>query len=74
SVIWQIADRVLVLKNGEIVESGHTRTLFSNPTHPYTQSLLDAVPLPDPAKERERTARRMAGRVNQTHFTLNPCG
>ncbi|MBX2881847.1 MAG: ABC transporter ATP-binding protein, partial [Granulosicoccus sp.] len=46
SVIWQIADRVLVLKNGEIVESGHTRTLFSNPTHPYTQSLLDAVPLP----------------------------
>jgi peptide/nickel transport system ATP-binding protein len=45
SVIRAIADRVLVMKAGRIIESGPTEELFDNPREPYTRSLLDAVPV-----------------------------
>ncbi|WP_417586357.1 ABC transporter ATP-binding protein [Pararhodobacter oceanensis] len=48
SVVRTITDRVMVMKAGEIVEQGETEAVFSNPQHPYTQSLLAAAPqLPD---------------------------
>jgi peptide/nickel transport system ATP-binding protein len=48
SVVRTITDRVLVMKSGQIVEQGDTKTVFENPRHPYTQSLLAAAPvLPD---------------------------
>ena len=40
NVIYQICDRVMVMKQGEIVESGDIETVYSNPQHPYTQQLL----------------------------------
>ncbi|GEM00249.1 ABC transporter ATP-binding protein [Cellulomonas terrae] len=43
-VVADLADRVAVMFNGEIVEQADVRTLFSSPQHPYTQRLLDAVP------------------------------
>ncbi|MFC7619839.1 ATP-binding cassette domain-containing protein [Microlunatus sp. GCM10028923] len=43
AVVRQIADRVLVMKSGEIVETGMTEDLFNAPQHPYTQALLDAA-------------------------------
>ena len=39
---------------GEIVEIGPRRSIFGNPQHPYTKKLMAAVPIPDPARRRER--------------------
>jgi ABC-type microcin C transport system duplicated ATPase subunit YejF len=44
SIVRQIADRISVMRDGEIVESGGTGALIANPTHPYTKELLDADP------------------------------
>ncbi len=44
SVVRSITDRVLVMKDGKIVEEGPTQTVFENPRHPYTQTLIEAVP------------------------------
>ncbi|MDF1825111.1 MAG: dipeptide ABC transporter ATP-binding protein [Verrucomicrobiales bacterium] len=43
-VIWELADRVLVMKDGKVVERGDVETIFSHPKEPYTQELLSAVP------------------------------
>jgi peptide/nickel transport system ATP-binding protein len=44
AVVAKLADRVLVMKDGIIVEEGETRKILNNPEHPYTRQLLDAVP------------------------------
>lgn len=44
NVVQRIADKVCVMKDGEIVESGPTAQIFANPKHPYTQKLLNALP------------------------------
>jgi peptide/nickel transport system ATP-binding protein len=52
SVVRQVADRVAVMYLGSVVESGATEAVFEDPQHPYTIALLDAIPLPDPARTR----------------------
>ena len=42
-VVAEVADRVIVLKDGEIVEEGEVLNIFDNPQHPYTQELLSAI-------------------------------
>ncbi|EDY55209.1 dipeptide ABC transporter ATP-binding protein [Streptomyces sp. SID5470] len=54
TVVRHIADRIAVMYLGRIVELGSAESIFEAPSHPYTQALLSAVPLPDPHKERQR--------------------
>lgn len=54
AVIKHIASRVAVMYLGRIVELGDTQRIFSAPRHPYTQALLQAIPLPEPGLRRDR--------------------
>jgi oligopeptide transport system ATP-binding protein len=54
SVVEFISDRIAVMYLGRIVETASRETLFADPQHPYTQALLSAAPVPDPADVRRR--------------------
>ncbi len=54
SVVEYIADRVVVMYVGKLVEVADTQELFHNPKHPYTEALLSAVPKPDPRQRTDR--------------------
>ncbi len=55
SVVRFVADRIGVICKGRIVEIAEAEELFQHPLHPYTKSLLSAVPIPDPILERAKT-------------------
>ena len=54
AVVRYLSDQVAVMKQGEVVESGPSETIFASPQHPYTRALLDSVP--DPRRHRSRTS------------------
>lgn len=56
SMVKYISDRIGVLHLGHLVESGTKDEIFSNPIHPYTKSLLSAIPHPNPRAEKNRVA------------------
>lgn len=63
SVVRHISDRVAVMYLGQMVEFADWDSLYSNPLHPYTKSLLEAVPVPDPFTEKTRERQIVQGEV-----------
>jgi oligopeptide transport system ATP-binding protein len=62
-VVRHVADRIAVMYLGKIVELGPAEAVYSNPIHPYTASLLNAIPIPDPRANRERERTVLEGDV-----------
>jgi ATPase components of various ABC-type transport systems, contain duplicated ATPase len=56
SMVKYISDRIGVLHLGHLLETGTTEEIFENPVHPYTKSLLSAIPAPNPVVEKQRIA------------------
>jgi oligopeptide transport system ATP-binding protein len=54
SMVKYISDRIAVMRRGKIVELGTAEDIYNHPVHPYTKSLLSAIPLPDPISESTR--------------------
>jgi peptide/nickel transport system ATP-binding protein len=63
STVRHVCDRVAVMYGGQFVEVADADEIFTSPQHPYTVALLSAVPIPDPALERDRSRIRLAGEL-----------
>ncbi|HWS29753.1 MAG TPA: ATP-binding cassette domain-containing protein [Clostridia bacterium] len=70
SMVRYISDRIGVMYKGRLVETGPADEVYFHPIHPYTKSLLSAIPLPDPEFERERRRIAYAPNNNQGPFAL----
>lgn len=59
AMVKHISDRIVVMYLGTIMEIASSGQLYANPVHPYTQSLISAIPIPDPELEKQRQISRL---------------
>ena len=71
SMVRYISDRVGVMHKGHLVETGLTEEIFEHPVHPYTKSLLSAIPIADPVIERNREP--MVYQYEKSGLKYNDC-
>lgn len=69
SMVKYISDRIGVMHLGHLVETGTTEEIFENPVHPYTKSLLSAIPRPNPRVEKSRVAQGYDYRVQGVDYS-----
>ncbi len=72
SMVKYISDRVAVMHKGKIVELATSEELYNHPLHPYTKSLLSAIPIPDPKTERARTRTAYNAKAHNYNETNMP--
>ena len=70
SMVKYISDRIGVLHLGHLLETGTTDEIFENPIHPYTKSLLSAIPTPNPIVEKSRSAESYDYATSGIDYTL----
>lgn len=73
SIVRLISDRVMVMYLGQVVELSPSDSLYEHPRHPYTQALIEAVPLPDPDYERAHADRGLRGEPPSPLFPPSGC-
>jgi oligopeptide transport system ATP-binding protein len=73
AVVRHMSDRVAVMYLGRIVEVADRDELYANPSHPYTQALLSAVPVPDPVVEATRERIRLTGELPSPTAQITGC-
>ena len=61
AVVKHISQRVMVMYLGRAMELAGKQAIYANPSHPYTQALLSAIPVPDPRRERNKTMQLLQG-------------
>lgn len=71
SMVKHISDRVAVMYSGKIVELAESEELYSNPLHPYTKSLLAAIPIPDPKIEAKKKRSLMEENREKDQYQLS---
>ncbi len=72
SVVRFISDRIAVIYKGNIVELAESEKLFANPLHPYTKSLLSAIPTPNPHVERNKIIEVYEPKSSHSDYDSNP--
>lgn len=70
SMVKHISDRVAVMYAGKIVELAESEELYSNPQHPYTKSLLSAIPIPDPNIEKKKKRVMLEEQTDEDRYEL----